>query len=217
MRLFAGPHLEHEETERTLQEESGEDDAADEDDSELAWENLAAARGIYEACNANQLDIANVCLRMGDASVLSRNYARAVAEYSKCVEVREGFCEPHERSLAEVYASLANAYGFLGDDHFDNTLTFRRKAIVCLDSACEEATAALKTIASGAKDAEGRTEEELKATVNELQDIVSELKEEVRAAAAGVLGRKNAVAGVQKRKAESGHAAGPSRPSKAAR
>jgi len=170
--------------------EGGEaSDAAEETDAELAWENLAAARRIYETANANALEVAHVCLLMGDASLLAAEPARAVGEYSKCLETREDFCEPHERALADAYASLANAYGFLGDEHSESTLKFRRQAVGCLDARVDHVRKEAKALKGRETNDEGQTKAQLLAEAAELESIVEELKEEVRAMAAGLIGR----------------------------
>ena len=110
---------------------------------------------------------------------------------------------PNRRSLAEVYSSLGNAYNYLGDAHSENTVKFRRKAVECLESCLKHTLMEAKQLKKGETDTEGRSHAELQEEAAELGLIIGELKEEVRAFAAGVLARSNGQMGA-KRKATEG-------------
>ena len=138
-------------------------------------------------------------LTSGKPPVPGGKPARAVGEYSKCLETREDFCEPHEGALADAYASLANAYGFLGDEHSESTLKFRRQAVGCLEARVAHVRAEAVALKGGAANDEGFTKAQLLEELTELEAILAELKEEVRAMAAGLIGRSSQA---PKRKAE---------------
>lgn len=153
--------------------------AGDDDDLEIAWENLEVAANIYRGCEGKQLELARVLLRLGDVSQASDEFEKSVEDFKECLAIREQYLEPYDRRLADVHFSLANSYGFTGEA--EKHLIHMKKSLVCLEACSRRHKADLAALEAGEEDAQGRSKEELVAEIQELGEILQEMSEDVQA------------------------------------
>jgi tetratricopeptide (TPR) repeat protein len=103
------------------QAEEADDEA---DDSQIAWENLEIARAILEKMLQTpreeqplveqklRVDLAQVLVREGDLQRQNGRYEQAVADYTSCLQLREGDSGlgPYDRKIADVHYQLGLTY-----------------------------------------------------------------------------------------------------------
>jgi tetratricopeptide (TPR) repeat protein len=90
-----------------------EDEAGDSDDATVAFQLLEVARVIYSKLPANQvneLELARVYIRLGDAYCEADNFEAAIEEYSRCKDLRSKYCAPEDRRLSDVLYALSDTY-----------------------------------------------------------------------------------------------------------
>lgn len=95
------------------------------DDSQIAWENLEAARHIIDKMmlkkqiedklsNKLSLDLAQIHLRLGDLQKANGRYHDAISDYSKCLELRQPILGAYDRKVADTHYNLGLVYMSLG-------------------------------------------------------------------------------------------------------
>jgi tetratricopeptide (TPR) repeat protein len=102
----------------------GEEEEEEEqpEDSQIAWENLEAARHILKhmvAINDSQdlqMDLAQVQLRLGDLQRANGGYPGAINDYQSCLEIRQPILGMYSRKVAEVYHLLGTVYMALASE-----------------------------------------------------------------------------------------------------
>jgi len=149
----------------------------DDDDLEIAWMNLEVAAKIYRECEGKGLELARVLLRLGDVSQASDNFEKSVADYTECLELRERYCKPHDRRLADAQYSLAMAHGFLGQT--EKHLEHMKASVQCMERCAARLELDIKSLKAGNEDEEGRTLEFLESECKEIKEILVELQEDV--------------------------------------
>lgn len=102
------------------------DDMEEADDSQIAWENLETARLIMSrmidsAKEDNrrkklELDLSQVHLRLGDLQRANGRYSEAVADYVKCLELRESNLGFYHRKVADTHYNLGLSYMSLASE-----------------------------------------------------------------------------------------------------
>jgi tetratricopeptide (TPR) repeat protein len=169
--------------------EAGDAEAPTEEDAEdlqIAWENLEAARTIYEASGSDQLELARVHLRLGDVSNLNENFEGSIADFEKCLAIREELCEPHSKLLSEVHSALWETHGLASDksekDHSVPYLHHLKKSLGCMEACLARTQSDLKGVEAGMEDEEGRTKEQLEKVIQDLTETIPEIKEVIAAA-----------------------------------
>jgi tetratricopeptide (TPR) repeat protein len=104
------------------QGEGEEEEEEQPEDSQIAWENLEAARHILNhmvSTNDSQdlrLDLAQVQLRLGDLQRGNGAYPGAIADYTSCLEIRQPILGMYSRKVAEVYHLLGTVYMALASE-----------------------------------------------------------------------------------------------------
>jgi tetratricopeptide (TPR) repeat protein len=100
----------------------GEEEEEQPEDSQIAWENLEAARHILKHMVSTndsqdlQMDLAQVQLRLGDLQRANGGYPGAIADYQSCLEIRQPILGMYSRKVAQVYHLLGTAYMALASE-----------------------------------------------------------------------------------------------------
>jgi tetratricopeptide (TPR) repeat protein len=81
------------------------------DDTQIAWENLEAARTILAhkmgpLSEKLQLDLAQIHLRLGDLQRANGRYQDAIMDYQQCFELRLPLLGPYDRKVADTQYNL---------------------------------------------------------------------------------------------------------------
>lgn len=93
--------------------ESGEDTEEKEEEDvnnlQLAWEVFELAKIIFER-QKNNAKLAETYLYLGEVALESENYASAVEDMKKCLDIQKQILEPDHRDIAETLFQLGMAY-----------------------------------------------------------------------------------------------------------
>eukprot|EP00547_Thalassionema_nitzschioides_P009427 CAMPEP_0194226912 /NCGR_PEP_ID=MMETSP0156-20130528/42588_1 /TAXON_ID=33649 /ORGANISM="Thalassionema nitzschioides, Strain L26-B" /LENGTH=433 /DNA_ID=CAMNT_0038959379 /DNA_START=68 /DNA_END=1369 /DNA_ORIENTATION=+ len=102
------------------------DDMEEADDSQIAWENLETARLITarmielskegERRKKLELDLSQVHLRLGDLQRANGRYSEAIADYLKCLELRQPHLGFYNRKVADTHYNLGLSYMSLASE-----------------------------------------------------------------------------------------------------
>lgn len=79
---------------------------------QVAWEVLEVSRVIYQKSQTQeaQLKLAEVSLLLGEVSLESDQYDKAVEDFTTCLKLREAWLPPDDRRLAEIHFQLGLAH-----------------------------------------------------------------------------------------------------------
>lgn len=166
--------------------EEGEEGAADEvlEDLQIAWENLESARTIYETAG-DRFELARVLIRLGDVSMLNENFPNAIADYEKCLAIREEICEAHDERLHQTHTALWEAHGLASSnsdqDHATPYLKHLKLALECMENCKAQLERDLKSVQAGMEDEQGRTAEQLITKIGGLTESIPEIRETIAA------------------------------------
>ncbi|XP_015903836.1 protein HGV2 isoform X2 [Parasteatoda tepidariorum] len=91
-----------------------ENPEAEDDDLELAWNILEAAKSIFmrqgEENKEAQLKVAEILQLLAETSLETDNYPQAISDLKSCLSIQEKHLAPDDRILAHTYYQLGLAY-----------------------------------------------------------------------------------------------------------
>ncbi|KAL3118545.1 hypothetical protein niasHT_000310 [Heterodera trifolii] len=156
-------------------EEAEED--GDEDDGQIAWENLEVARKICE--NQIKNDQAklwterksDVLVALGDCMTVTENFPLALEEFTNALEIRKELFGEADRRTAEVYFWIGRTHKLMDDfktaaEHFENAKKVLEAVIVAKERELKE---------KGEETCESLSQE-----LEELKDTVKGVEEKVQ-------------------------------------
>lgn len=97
----------------------GEDTGDDVSNLQLAWEVFELAKNIYqrkaETDPSAKPKLADALIRLAEVAIESENYASAIEDLQKCLEIQTASFPADSRSVAETHYQLGVAYTFTTD------------------------------------------------------------------------------------------------------
>eukprot|EP00617_Octactis_speculum_P021901 CAMPEP_0185771132 /NCGR_PEP_ID=MMETSP1174-20130828/63307_1 /TAXON_ID=35687 /ORGANISM="Dictyocha speculum, Strain CCMP1381" /LENGTH=394 /DNA_ID=CAMNT_0028456885 /DNA_START=35 /DNA_END=1219 /DNA_ORIENTATION=- len=185
------------------------------EDTEIAWEVLEVARGIFEKHRTSNPEViewlGKVHLRLGDLQKLNGNFVDAARDYERCLELRNRIIPANDRRIADVHYSLAQVHEYCAaePDHADRADDLTQQSMTHYKSCLNIFAAILAERESSpngnGKGTAGVCDQEQTASqladIAEYRDILVELQETIDALEQGsrlkVLEMKQSVAGPQ--------------------
>lgn len=129
-----GDSEENEEVDNEENKESGEDtgekDEEDVNNLQLAWEVFELAKIIFER-QKNNAKLAETYLYLGEVALESENYASAVEDMKKCLDIQKEILDPDHRDIAETLFQLGMAYSL--SNQFDEAIGSFKSSLQVLE------------------------------------------------------------------------------------
>ncbi|KAK8789970.1 hypothetical protein WA158_006750 [Blastocystis sp. Blastoise] len=103
--------------ERVNVETGGALSNAIEEDVKIAWENLEAARYIYEKSGSNKEELAQVLMRLGDVSLMNGNYETSVKDNKSSLKILKSIYPASSRPVGDSESAVAIALFYYAQDN----------------------------------------------------------------------------------------------------
>lgn len=161
----------NESSDAALQGSGKEEQEAEADELQLAWESLESARVIFERTGLSKFssELADVHLYLGDINSERDDFASAAEEYKSCIEALHAMPISAQRRLAEAHFKLCLALQF--DDQPKAALQHCEYAIAQLQARIED----LKR--EGSENTQAASARELQELELVLDDVNAKLEE----------------------------------------
>ncbi|XP_049785088.1 histone-binding protein N1/N2 isoform X1 [Schistocerca cancellata] len=162
--------------------EKDEDDAETVSNLKLAWEMLELVKIIFQRQADNdqniKLKLAEVHMYLGEIGLESENYASAIEDINRCLEIRKKLLKTDDRCVAETLYQLGLAHSLASN--FDESIKYFSEAVEVLEERIK--------ILEQRKDSGSEVAEESKSDafytidgeITEIKALLPEIKDKIQ-------------------------------------